>query len=102
LRVSKTPFEKPESSLQLQLRLASEWNSDCSFEAENGDGSASWMGSLQKNFNVKTLVDVFGEPVGQDFSDQADMCEIVRAMLAAGKFQNVGNNIKELQQDWLD
>ena len=35
---------------------------------------------------TKGLVDVEGNPVENDFEDQADMCEIVRALVANSKF----------------
>ncbi len=47
-------------------------------------------------------MDVNGEEVTQDFNDQADMCEIVRAILAAGKFEKVPKGPKNLQYEFLD
>jgi len=35
------------------------------------------------------LVDDSGDVVEKDFDDQADMCEIVRAAIAAGKFEKI-------------
>ena len=37
------------------------------------------------------LVDVDGRPVNKDFDEQADMCEIVRALAASGKFTGVND-----------
>ena len=45
-----------------------------------------WKNRLIKNYGLtKGLVDVDGNPVENDFADQADMCEIIRAMLANSK-----------------
>ena len=48
----------------------------------------NWYIQLQNNYSLKKgLVDVNGEPVGEkNFEEQADMCEIVRALAASGKF----------------
>lgn len=44
-----------------------------------------WKNALASNYNFyKGLVNVEGEPVAEDFEDQADMCEIVRALIANG------------------
>ena len=36
------------------------------------------MQNLSKNLEINQLVDSIGDPVKQDFDDQADICEIVR------------------------
>lgn len=42
-----------------------------------------WKNRLIKNYGLtKGLVDVDGNPVENEFPDQADMCEIIRALLA--------------------
>lgn len=79
--------EKPD---QRAKRLAANWDSDCSFEANNPSINFffykldnHWKNRLIKNYGLtKGLVDVDGNPVENDFSDQADMCEIIRALLA--------------------
>merc|ERR1712167_374711 len=35
-----------------------------------------------------------GKPANQDFADQADMCEIVRALVASDKFPNISDVTK--------
>ncbi len=102
LRHAHSPFSDSETDYQLQARLNAQWDSDCSFESETKEGTASWISLLKKNFNVDKLVDVNGEEVTQDFNDQADMCEIVRAILAAGKFEKVPKGPKNLQYEFLD
>ena len=48
-----------------------------------------------KNYGLtKGLVDVDGSPVENDFSDQADMCEIIRAMLANSKSSFINYTVK--------
>ena len=42
-----------------------------------------------------------GDPVDRDFDDQADMCEIIRALIASGKFKGV-DDVTNLNNDVLD
>ena len=42
-------------------------------------------GFFLEGYEDELWVDVDGNPVENDFSDQADMCEIIRAMLANSK-----------------
>jgi hypothetical protein len=82
-----TPDEKPE---QKAKRLAANWNSDCSFEAESDN--FHWKSRLEKYYGLtKGLVDVDGNPVDNDFEDQADMCEIIRALVANSKYKQFRN-----------
>jgi hypothetical protein len=75
------PNENPQ---QKGRRLAANWDSDCSFESNSE--SNHWKSRLEKYYGLtKGLVDVDGNPVENDFEDQADMCEIVRALIANGK-----------------
>lgn len=102
LRVSITPNEADETEEQRRRRIAAEWNSDCSFEASN-IGSSNWIPKLMNNFQLKKgLVDVNGDPVETDFEDQADMCEIVRALIANGKIPTVGEDVKSIDLRALD
>ena len=57
---------------------------------------------MKKNFGIETLVDVNGDEVATDFSDQADMCEIIRALIAGGKFEGVPKDLKNLNYEFLD
>lgn len=102
LRKSTSPNEADESEEQRRKRIAAEWDSDCSFEAE-GTGNAAWLPKLLQNYNLKKgLVDVNGDPVETDFDDQADMCEIVRALIANGKIPEVGEDINYIDLKVLD
>jgi len=75
------PLSKDETLEQKEKRIAANWNSDCSFEAESDN--FHWKTRLEKYYGLtKGLVDVDGNPVDNDFDDQADMCEIVRALIA--------------------
>ena len=76
-----TPNETPA---QKAKRLAANWDSDCSFESESENNH--WKSRLEKYYGMtKGLVDVEGNPVENDFEDQADMCEIIRALVAKEK-----------------
>ena len=46
-------------------------------------------------------MDVNGEPVDKDFDDQADMCEIIRALIVSGKFEGT-DDLNNLNVDFLD
>ena len=90
LRHSTPPTEHTETEEERQLRIASEWNSDCSFEAL----SEHWVDQFIKDYDLKKgLVDVNGTPFQSNFPDQADMCEIVRTLVANGKFPGVSEDI---------
>lgn len=102
LRRSVSPNGAEETEEQRKIRVAAEWDSDCSFEAEN-TGSANWQTKLITNFQLKKgLVDVNGDPVDKDFDDQADMCEIVRALIANGKIPEIGEDVKSIDLKLLD
>lgn len=91
LRVINPPHFVEETEQQKNLRLAAQWDSPCSFEADN-----NWMETLSKNFGINQLVDSIGDPVQTDFDDQADMCEIVRAAIAKGKFKIKDLNMQNI------
>ena len=75
------------------------WDSNCSFEAEGNNGS-HWKDRLIKNYGlVKGLVDVDGNTVDNDFDDQADMCEIVRALIANGVFPGVSSDVTNINPE---
>jgi hypothetical protein len=102
LRKSATPNSADETEEQRKKRLAAEWNSDCSFEADN-TGSTNWVSKLINSFQLKKgLVDVNGDPIDKDFDDQADMCEIVRALVANGKIPEIGEDVKSIDLKLLD
>lgn len=102
LRKSTSPNEGDETEEQRAKRIAAEWTSDCSFEAE-GTGNAAWLPKFLQTYNLKKgLVDVNGNPVESDFDDQADMCEIVRALIANGKIPEVGEDINFIDLKVLD
>jgi len=103
LRKSSNPNEADENEEQRRRRLAANWDSDCSFEAE-GDDENDWRKKFLENYQVKNFVDVFGNPADpphQDFDDQADMCEIVRALVGNGAF-SFGKNMDSISLDLLD
>jgi hypothetical protein len=79
------------------------WTSDCSFEAELEGKESTWHQKLFENYNLKKgLVDVDGNPVQKDFDNQADMCEIIRAFVANGKFTELSEDIKYIPLILID
>jgi hypothetical protein len=72
----------PETPEQEALRIKANWDGDCSFEAE---GEEHWKNRLIKYYGIKWLVDVKGNPMTDDAENQADMCEIIRALIANSK-----------------
>lgn len=102
LRKSSSPNEADETDEQRSRRIAANWDSDCSFEAE--DEENDWRKKFLEIFEVESFVDVLGnkaDPPFQDFDDQADMCELVRALVANGKF-SFGKNMDSISLELLD
>ncbi len=90
------PGETPKEK---NLRLKANWDSDCSFES-SGEG-ADWVTRLEKNYLLsRGLVDVDGKPYTTNKPEQADMCEIIRALLGNGIFPNLGNDLTNLTKDF--
>jgi hypothetical protein len=83
-----------------------EWNGDCSFESEGSEDQPDWRTFFVSEYLGKdgAFVDVDGNkasPPFQDFDDQADMCEIVRALVGSGKF-SFGKNMNQISLDLLE
>lgn len=76
LREIDPPTIVKETEAQKNKRLAAQWDTSCSFES-----SQDWLADLKKYYGIDHLVDVVGEPVQKNANNQADMCEIVRAMI---------------------
>ena len=91
------PRDRLESEEETLIRLNAAWDTDCSFEADY-----NWLSILKRNFALSTgLVDVEGASVPGNIPEQADMCEIIRALIAGGKFEgyrldNLDNQIVDL------
>ena len=99
LRKSKAPEDGKETDEQKRLRIAAEWNSDCSFES-NG---ANWVEKLKKNYNLeKGLIDANGVEYKENFADQADMCEIIRTLVGNGKFPALGTDVNHISTRIVD
>lgn len=60
------------------------------------------MSQLKKTYGINTLVDEIGEPVDHNLPDQADMCEIVRAVIAAGLFAPITTDVTEIPFEALN
>jgi hypothetical protein len=107
LRKSATPNEANETEQQKIRRIKAEWNSDCSFEAE-GNSNSHWLPKLMEIYGLeKGLVDAEGKqiegyPQQKDFEDQADMCEIVRALIANGKIPKLGSDVTNIDISMVD
>ena len=53
-------------------------------------------------YGISNLVDVGGEIVENDFDDQADMCELIRAAISGGKMQKVTSDLINIPTSILD
>ncbi len=96
LRVIEPPNFVVESEEQKNMRLAAQWDTNCAFEADN-----DWMKLIKQNYKIPGLVDSIGEPVFQNFEDQADLCEIIRAGIAKNLFgQDI--NMQKIPESILD
>ncbi|MCQ2820578.1 MAG: hypothetical protein MJ252_25210 [archaeon] len=74
------PTSNTETEEQKNKRLNAVWDSTCSFEA-----TQDWKSQLKEYFGIDHLVDAVGDPYEFNSEDQADMCEIVRTILATSK-----------------
>lgn len=92
------PKDHEETPEEKKNRVAAVWDSDCSFEADY-----DWLSRLKEIYGLENgLVDVNGDSVKEDFDDQADMCEIVRAMIAGGKVPTAKSDVKYIEEDAFD
>ena len=79
------PKDHTETEEETRLRIEAAWDTDCAFEA-----SYDWLTPLKEKYGLKNgLVDKNGRSVETDFDDQADMCEIARALIAGGVLDGV-------------
>ena len=90
------PTDHVETAEEKRKRFEAAWDTDCAFEADY-----DWMKPLKALYGLKTgLVDRDGVSVANDFNNQADMCEIVRALIAGGKID--GYKLENLNPQVLD
>ena len=97
LRVIKPPNGVLETIEQKNKRLAAQWDTSCSFES-----TYDWVSQLKKNYGVTTLVDEIGEPVDHNLPDQADMCEIIRAVVKEGLLDNITTDVTDIKFEALN
>lgn len=97
LRIIKPPNGVIETIEQKNKRLAAQWDTACSFES-----SYDWVSQLKKNYGITTLVDEIGEPVDHNLPDQADMCEIIRAIIKEGLLENVTTDVTDIPLEALN
>lgn len=103
LRTSVSLKGGKETIQEKEKRIKGMWDSECAFESEVTDGY-DWRKSFLDIYGIKTLVDVNGDssnPPYQDFDDQADMCEIIRALIGNGYF-SFGNSLENISLEILD
>ena len=92
LRDIEPPLGKLESVDEMNKRLASQWDSSCSFES-----SSDWFEKLKNIFGIETLFNEIGEPVNSNNPYQADLCEIIRTLIKSGKFEG-SSDIKNINE----
>ena len=97
LRVIDPPHFVEETEEQKNLRLAAQWDTSCAFES-----NADWKEQIRQHLGINQLVDSVGEPVKDDFNDQADICEIIRAALYKNLFDINNVNLQKLPDDLID
>lgn len=93
-----------ESEERRKKRILANWDGDCSFESSKDENdSYDWRKIFIDNYNT-AFVDVNGnqsDPKHQDFEDQADMCEMIRALVASNSF-SFGSNMNNISLELLD
>jgi hypothetical protein len=97
LRTIKPPNGVIETIDQKNKRLSAQWDTSCAFES-----SYDWVNQLKKNFGITTLVDEIGEPVEHNLPEQADMCEIIRAIIAGGLLNPITSDVTEIPFEALN
>ena len=87
------PKDRQESTEEKKARIDAAWDSDCAFEADY-----DWLSPMRERFGLKSgLVDKDGKAIDFPFDNQADMCELVRAMIAGNLFE--GQKIDTLSEE---
>jgi hypothetical protein len=64
LRVVEAPHSYLETEDEKNKRIASQWDTECAFEADY-----NWMEILKNVHQIQNLVDVSGEIVEKDFEN---------------------------------
>ena len=57
---------------------------------------------MKKHLGVKDLVNAIGEKVTQDSDKEADMCELIRAIINSDLVKKPVTNLKESDLDFID
>lgn len=97
LRYIPPPHFKDETEKEKNLRILAQWDSSCSFES-----SSNWKEEIRRNFGITELSDVNGDPVQEDFNNQADLCEIVRSAAAKNLFNIKNLDMRKLKDRIVD
>ena len=85
LRVSTVPAGTRETDIELNMRLGAQWDSDCSFEADNEN-----LKAVMNHYGIPRFVDTYGLETDDDDPNQADFCELIRAAFKNDKFGRPG------------
>ncbi len=91
----KTPNNQAsdgESPKEANLRIKAAWTSECAFKARY-----NWPDIAKERYGIQNLVDVEGKPLDGPLDDQADICQLIRAFIAAGLFD--GTTLKEIKEE---
>lgn len=87
------PKDRTESPISKKKRIEAAWDSDCAFEADY-----DWLKIAKDKFGLRSgLVDRDGKAIDRPFKDQADMCELIRAMVFGGIVE--GTKLEALNED---
>jgi hypothetical protein len=97
LRIIEVPHNLKENEQQRNIRLAAQWDTSCSFEADS-----TWIENMKTNYGVTQLVNSAGDPVTKDFEDQADMCELIRAAVSKNLFEIKNLDMQNLPSTFVD
>lgn len=97
LRIIDVPHNFKENEQQRNIRLAAQWDTSCSFEADS-----VWIENMKTNYGVNQLVNSAGDPVTKDFEDQADMCELIRAAVSKNLFDIKNLDMQNLPTSFVD
>lgn len=85
----------PQDEETKNKRILAQWDTSCSFESDN-----PWFSSLTREFGIKSLVNVAGEPVPYTPNDnEADICQIIRAMISNHLFDIQDLDMRNLRDE---
>ena len=85
LKQKSKPSNKEESKEEEDKRIKATWNSDCAFKA-----NYDWFSIAKENYALTSLlIDEDGNTVEAPLEDQADICQLIRAMVNSNLFDGI-------------